>query len=132
MVIRGIATRAKIERLIVSAGIDGISLTAARKKLNISRSAIALHCKALEMAGRIEKSSDCGWTTKWGAPGIREAYSAEKRARKTSPKRWQALKAAALWANVWTEQMPAHLCVSANDVPPLGKPGIASVWELAS
>ena len=132
MVIRGIATRAKIERLIVSAGIDGISLTAARKKLNISRSAIALHCKALEMAGRIEKSSDCGWTTKWGAPGIREAYSAEKRARKTSPKRWQDLKEAALWASVWTEEPPAHRVVSANDVPPLGKPGIASVWELAA
>lgn len=132
MAAKGIATRAKVERLIVSAGIDGISLTDARKKLKICRSAIAIHCKALEMAGRIEKSSDCGWTTKWGAPGIREAYTTEKLARKTSPKRWQDLKDAALWANAWSDQMPTHLCVSANDVPPLGKPGLASVWELAA
>lgn len=132
MVAQGIATRARIERLIVSTGLVGISQTAARKKLGIGKNAMAIHCRALAMAGKIEKSSDNGWTTRWGAPGIREVYTAEKRARKTNPKRWQDLKDAALFANHWTEQQPIHRLVPAEQAQPIRPTGPASVWELAA
>lgn len=132
MVARGIASRAKIERLILAAGHVGISRTKVREAVKMARSAVARHCIALEMSGRVEKTADTGLHVRWGAPGIRAAHAKTRKPKKTDPQRWQDTKDAALWANVWTEQMPTHLCVSANDVPPLGKPGIASVWELAA
>lgn len=128
----GLKTRADVERLILQAGHVGISQTEIRNKLRISRPTVFVHCRALEMAGKVEKTGKAGRWVVWGAPGIRAAHTKEVPPRKTPPSRWQEAKNAAHWAEGWTEEPPVHRRIPANEAAPLGKPGVSSVWELAA
>ena len=77
MVEIGLKTRADIERLILKAGHTGISQTEIRNKLLISRPTVFAHCRALEMAGKVEKTGRAGRWVLWGTPGIRAARTRE-------------------------------------------------------
>lgn len=125
--------RNAIKKLILAAGMKGISRREVVKATGLSHYTVHLHTNALIECGKVERSSDTGSNTRYGPPGIWEHYQPirEKTARERErygTKAYESIQELEAWAN----HVPVHLCVSANDVPPLGKPGIASVWELAA
>lgn len=125
-----------VRRLAVAGGLQGVKRMDICRASGLSRPTVQKYLVELRKAGKVDRSHPKGTATRWGPPGISEAYQAKRDAyaRKAAEDkaRYAMNKTAYEWANHWSEQMPAHVCVSANDVPPLRPAGPNSVWSLAA
>jgi hypothetical protein len=126
--------RAMVREVVLKSGLQGVQMADLVARLHFNETTIRKHLMRMRADGVVDRSAECGQACRWGAPGIYEAF-AERRALRAKKKRggWQRLKAAeALGAYDWASRPIVRVLVSANDAPPLGKPGPASVWDLAA
>ena len=128
-----ITNMTKVKDIILESGMRGLGVMEIARALGFSKPTTSRWVRFLESAGIIERSSKTGHCVKYGPPGIWEAHQhvRDKTARdqaKYGRKRWEPMGDAEAWAN----HVPLHRRIPANEAAPLGKPGIASVWELAA
>lgn len=123
--------RSAVKKAAYSRGTEGVPMREIVRITGLSKVTCQHHIYALEEIGQVERTSETGHMVKYGPKGTWAAHAhirakTRQQALKYGTKAWESHKELEAWAN----HVPVHRRIPANEATPLGKPGIASVFEL--
>lgn len=124
-----------VRELVLASGAEGIAIDDLCRRSALSENTARKYLMRLRAAGIVERVGDggrAGEQCRWGLPGTQAAHKSAIDKERKARKRYAVRVAEQAEAETWADRLVLRVIVKANEVPPMGKPGLASVWDLAA